>query len=149
MNESVRNVKFYEVFKYPITFLILLLSLFLCIPSYFYFEYAKLWSVVSNVAYMVPLVISVQLKKYTFSILFTVIILISSCYHICATYEVCIYPLKESMAIDVLFSWLLMLTLISYVAYKKYYQYIVIVNFVIVLLSLIITNSINIKKLFY
>ena len=133
--QSAKKIKFYEVLKYPITFLILLLSLLLCIPSYIYFAYAKFWSVGSNIAYLVPFVISIQLKKYTFAMLFLMIVLISSFYHVCATYDVCIYPLEESMAIDVLFSWLLMLTLVSYVAYKKYYQYLIVVNFAIVLLS--------------
>jgi len=42
---------------------------------------------------------------------------------------------RESMAIDVMFSWLLLLTLMSYVAFKKYYFYLVIVNFLIVVLT--------------
>ena len=130
MESTIWNFK-----KYPRTFIILFICVLLCIPSYFNYQDAEFWSVASNIAYVVPLLISIEVKTYTFTILFAVVILISSFYHACQTYEACIYNLDNSMAIDVLFSWLLLLTLMSYVAFKKYYYYLVIVNFLIVVLT--------------
>ena len=125
----------FNAWAYPKTFLVLIVCAFASIFSYLNYDYAKFWSVASNVVYLAPLFVSIEIKHYMFTFLFAVVIFISSLYHLCQTYDACIYNLNNSMAIDVLFSWLLLLTLVSYVAFKEYYVYLVVVNFVIVVLS--------------
>ena len=124
-----------NVWAYPKTILVLIVCAFASIFSYLNYDYAKFWSVTSNVVYLAPLFVSIEIKHYMFTFLFAIVIIISSFYHACQTYDACIYNLNNSMAIDVMFSWLLLLTLVSYVAFKEYYVYLVVVNFVIVVLS--------------
>lgn len=136
----------------PFTPLILLsTSLVISLFTYTNDDFAKLWSVGSNVAYISPSIIAfmyIKAKKgvnltpkqffYIYQACFFIIMsLISSMYHLCSAYNQCILlTLNDWGHIDTLFSWLLLLTLITYVIFKnRAPTLILLINVVVVVIT--------------
>lgn len=121
--------------NYPNTFIFLALCILLCIPSYFSVDYAQFWAVASNLAYLVPLVISLSVNQYMIAVAIFITFLVSSFYHTCATYNACIYNKHDSTYIDVMFSWFLLYTLASYAAFREYFIVTLPVHFLVIILT--------------
>lgn len=103
-------------------------------------NYVKFWGVFSNLAYLTPLLLALRKNKWEpdlISFFFFCILIISSLYHTCESYDACVIPYKNMMHVDVLFSWLLLYTLASYVVFKHQYEDIILlVNTIVVVFSL-------------
>ena len=118
------------------------LSFFLSLIDFFTNndDYVKLWGVFSNIAYLTPLLLALRKNKWKFDLIsffFLCILIISSLYHACESYDACVIPYQNMMHVDVLFSWLLLYTLASYVVFKhKYEDIILLVNTIVVVFSL-------------
>lgn len=117
-------------------------SLFLSIIDFFSNsnDYTKFWGVFSNVAYVTPLLLALRKNQWGFDLIaffFLCILIISSLYHACESYDACVIPYANLMHVDVLFSWLLLYTLASYVVFKHQYEdLILLVNTIVVVFSL-------------
>ena len=121
--------------------LIIILSLVLCLISYIdNGDFTLFWAWASNIVYVAPILVAYRNKKYYLSYFFFLILLLSTLYHICYAYEdeACIIiSYKNWVHVDVLFSWLLLYTLISYVVFKdKYRDILLLTNVVIVVMTL-------------
>lgn len=115
---------------------ILSLTAILCIPSYLNDDFARAYTLFSNIAYIAPLAIAFDLKNVNFVIILSLITLVSSLYHTCKAYDICFRMDHYAWeSIDVQFSWFLLLTLASYLALPKQYQSIGPINVLIVFWS--------------
>ena len=94
----------------------------------------------SNVAYVTPLLLALRKNQWGFDLIaffFLCILIISSLYHACESYDVCVIPYTNLMHVDVLFSWLLLTRSFSYVVFKHQYEdLILLVNTIVVVFSL-------------
>lgn len=127
--------RLFDLRNYPRTFLLLVACILLCIPAYFSIDFAKFWAVTSNLSYLVPLIISLEVKQYLLAVTIFIVFMISSFYHACATYGACIYNKEDSTYIDVMFSWLLLYTLASYAAFRKNFVVLIPVHFLVIILT--------------
>ena len=119
-----------------VSLVILLLCCILCVPAYFSEEFAKAYSVFSNLAYIAPLSVAFVLKNYHFLIIISLILLVSSLYHTCKAYDVCFKIEHESWeSIDVMYSWYLLLSLAAYLAFPKNFQLLSSINVLILIWS--------------
>jgi len=122
--------------------IILGISLILCLISYAdNDEFTKFWSVASNIAYLAPTIIAYQNVETTglFVYFFILMMILSSAYHLCYSYDNACFLINHDNWVhtDVLFSWLLLYTLISYVVFKnKYTDITLLTNVVIVVVTL-------------
>ncbi len=115
---------------------ILSLSAILCVPSYLNDDFARAYTLFSNIAYIAPLAIAFQLKNVDFVVILCLITLVSSLYHTCKAYDVCFHMDHYAWeSIDVQFSWFLLLTLVSYLAFPIHFQSIAPINVLIVFWS--------------
>lgn len=128
-------------YRFPV--FILGISLLLCLISYLEDgEFSKFWSVASNVAYVAPVLIAYynRQKTWLFVYFFSLVIVFSTGYHLCYAYEdnACLVINYDNWGhTDVLFSWLLLYTLICYVVFKNEYTDITLLtNVVIVVVTL-------------
>lgn len=114
----------------------LVLCAILCVPAYFNADFAKAYSVFSNLAYIAPLSIAFVLKNYDFLIIISLILLVSSLYHTCKAYDVCFKIEHESWeSIDVMYSWYLLLSLAAYLAFPKNFRSLAHINVLILIWS--------------
>lgn len=121
--------------------IIIILSLVLCFISYVdNGDFTLFWSWASNIVYLAPILVAYRNKNYYLLYFFSLILLLSTFYHICYAYEddACIIiSHKNWVHVDVLFSWLLLYTLISYVVFKnKYRDILLLTNVLIVVMTL-------------
>tara|TARA_B100000963_G_scaffold187748_1_gene163384 strand:- start:2984 stop:3736 length:753 start_codon:yes stop_codon:yes gene_type:complete len=115
---------------------ILCLTAILCVPSYLNDDFARAYTLFSNIAYLAPLAIAFELRNVDFVIILSLITLVSTLYHTCKAYDVCFRLEHVSWeSIDVQFSWYLLLTLSSYLAFPKKYLSINPINVLIVFWS--------------
>lgn len=112
------------------------LTAILCVPSYLNDDFARAYTLFSNIAYIAPLAIAFELKNINFVIILSLITFVSSLYHTCKAYDVCFRMDHYAWeSIDVQFSWFLLLTLSSYLAFPTQYQSISPINVLIVFWS--------------
>lgn len=115
---------------------VLVLSGILCIPAWLNDDFAKAYTLFSNLAYIAPLSIAYVLKSYDFVLILSLICVVSSLYHACKAYDVCFRLMHVSWEyIDVQFSWFLLLTLAAYLAFPKSYKFLNPVNVLILIWS--------------
>jgi hypothetical protein len=119
-----------------ISLVVLTLCTIICIPAYFDEDFAKAYSVFSNLAYIAPLSVAFVLKNYDFLIVISLVFLVSTLYHICKAYDVCFKMGHQSWEhIDVMFSWYLLLTLAAYLAFPKDFRLLAPINVLILIWS--------------
>ena len=119
-----------------ISLAILSLTTILCVLSYLNDDFARAYTLFSNIAYIAPLAIAFNLKNVDFVIILSLITLVSSLYHTCKAYDVCFRMDHYAWeSIDVQFSWFLLLTLASYLAFPMQFQSIAPINVLIVFWS--------------
>ena len=133
---------------------IIILGVCLLISFFTYTDdnFAKVWSVGSNVAYLAPAYIALlyadirpgkTISKIDFyyiflCVFFVVMSIISATYHLCMAYDdQCIFLSKNNWGhTDTFFSWVLLLTLISYVVLKyRASTMALFINFVVIVLT--------------
>ena len=115
---------------------ILVLTATLCIPAFIDTTFAKVYTIFSNIAYIAPLFIAITLKNYHFVIILSLIILVSTLYHSCKAYDVCFRLEKQNWeAIDVQYSWFLLLTVASFLSLPKNYNLATPINVLILIWS--------------
>ena len=112
--------RYYKISMKPFAVPVLILAVLfvlLSIPSFFSNEYADAAVLLSNLVYMLPIVISYYTKIFDFVSVILICAVFSMFYHSCKSYDVC-FHLKEKAweSIDVAYSWYLLLTLASYFA---------------------------------
>ena len=120
--------------------IIILVSLILCLVSYVdNGDFTLFWSWASNIVYLSPILVSYRNKNNFLAYFFTLILILSTSYHICYAYDdACIIISHDNWVhVDVLFSWLLLYTLISYVVFKhRYRDILLLTNVVIVVMTM-------------
>lgn len=120
--------------------IIILLSLVLCLISYVdNGDFTLFWSWASNIVYVSPILVSYRNENNFLAYFFTLILILSTSYHICYAYDdACIIISHNNWVhVDVLFSWLLLYTLISYVVFKhRYRDILLLTNVVIVVMTM-------------
>ena len=107
-----------------------------CIPSFYNDDWAKFMAVFSNVAFVLPIMVSYYNKTSQIILLILLIVLISTLYHTCKSYDVCAVLTEEHwMYLDVTYSWFTLLCLCSLLALGKYFWELSPLNAVIVIFS--------------
>ena len=107
-----------------------------CIPSFFNEDWAKFMAVFSNTAFILPIMVSYYNRTSQIILLILLIVLISTLYHTCKSYDVCAVLTEEHwMYLDVTYSWFTLLSLCSLLALGKYFWELSPLNAVIVIFS--------------
>tara|TARA_A100001015_G_scaffold314831_1_gene425227 strand:- start:7128 stop:7973 length:846 start_codon:yes stop_codon:yes gene_type:complete len=107
-----------------------------CIPSFYNNDWAKFMAVFSNVAFVLPIMVSYYNRTSQIILLIVMIVLISTLYHTCKSYDVCAILTEEHwMYLDVTYSWFTLLSLCSLLALGKYFWELSPLNAVIVIFS--------------
>ncbi len=106
------------------------------IPSYFDEEWAKFMSVFSNIAFILPIMVSYYNKTSQIILLILLVFLISSLYHTCKAYDVCAVLDSDGwMFMDVTYSWFTLLCLSALLAFGKMFWELAPLNAAIVIFS--------------
>ena len=89
------------------------------LPAFFSEPYANVAVILSNFAYVVPILISYYCKNFDFLLSVVISTVVSILYHSCKSFDVC-FRLDEASweSIDVSYSWFLLLTFASFFAFK-------------------------------
>ena len=108
-----------SAFAVPLTIVAVVIVL-LGIPAFFSEAYAEAAVLLSNLVYLLPVMISYFAQMFDFVLVITICALFSVFYHSCKSYEVCFHLDEgEWESIDVAYSWYLLLTLASFFALGK------------------------------
>lgn len=107
-----------------------------CVPSFFNEDWAKFMAVFSNIAFFLPIMVSYYNKTSQIILLILLLVLISTLYHTCKSYDVCaVLTEKHWMYLDVTYSWFTLLSLCSLLGLGKYFWELSPLNAVIVIFS--------------
>lgn len=108
-----------SAFAVPLAIVAVVMVL-LGLPAFFSEPYAEAAVLLSNLVYVLPIVVSYFAQMFDFVMVIAICALFSTFYHSCKSYGFCFHLDEQPWeSIDVAYSWYLLLTLVSYFALGK------------------------------